>query len=194
MSRFSLSWPCWLPFSSAPSPRSKHRGRTPRARFGTAGKATGWVCEAGGYEAPLWSPKWPWRRSVVRRRLNAPQLPVSESRESGISDRAFADHENCASGRHLSETRTNPCLSRPGYGTAPDTPGRSIRRRSFNAAAQWRIGLGHFSDRGGREGGLAESLGRRLAADYFETLHIPLLRGREFTPADEKNQSTMIIN
>ena len=41
---------------------------------------------------------------------------------------------------------------------------------------------------------MGESLGRRLAADYFETLHIPLLRGREFTPADEKNQSTMIIN
>src|SRR5438876_1963649 len=38
MSRFSLSWlwwPCWPPFSSAPSPRSKHRGRSPRARFGT---------------------------------------------------------------------------------------------------------------------------------------------------------------
>src|SRR5437016_5225562 len=128
----------------------------PQGTLRDARKATGWVCEAGGYEAPLWSPKWPGAALVVRRRLNAPQLPVSESRESGISDRAFADHENCASGRHLSETRTNPCLSRPGYGTAPD----------------W----------------------RGVSANYFETRHIPLRRGREFTPADEKNQSTMIIN
>jgi len=35
---------------------------------------------------------------------------------------------------------------------------------------------------------------RGVSANYFETRHIPLLRGREFTPADEKNQSTMIIN
>src|SRR5437870_12606251 len=70
------------------------------------------VCEAGGYEAPLWSAEWPGAALVVRRRLNAPQLPVSESRESGISDRAFADHENCASWGHLSMVRTNTRLSR----------------------------------------------------------------------------------
>jgi len=35
---------------------------------------------------------------------------------------------------------------------------------------------------------------RGVSANYFETRHIPLRRGREFTPADEKNQSTMIIN
>src|SRR5437870_3205072 len=150
MSRFSLSWlwwPCWPPFLVGTVSALEASRPQPQGTLRDARKATGWVCEAGGYEAPLWSPKWPGAALVVRRRLNAPQLPVSESRESGISDRAFADHENCASGRHLSETRTNPCLSRPGYGTAPDAPGRSIRRCSVNAAAQWRIGLGHFSDR-----------------------------------------------
>jgi len=35
---------------------------------------------------------------------------------------------------------------------------------------------------------------RGVSANFFETLHIPLLRGREFTPADEKNQNTIIIN
>src|SRR5436305_1896944 len=35
---------------------------------------------------------------------------------------------------------------------------------------------------------------RGVSANYYETRHIPLRRGREFTPADEKNQSTMIIN
>src|SRR5256885_854247 len=29
---------------------------------------------------------------------------------------------------------------------------------------------------------------RGVSANYFETRHIPLRRGREFTPADEKNQ------
>lgn len=35
---------------------------------------------------------------------------------------------------------------------------------------------------------------RGVSADFFQTLRIPLLRGREFTPADEKNQNTIIIN
>jgi putative ABC transport system permease protein len=35
---------------------------------------------------------------------------------------------------------------------------------------------------------------RGVSADFFQTLRIPLLRGREFTPADEKNQNTMIVN
>jgi len=35
---------------------------------------------------------------------------------------------------------------------------------------------------------------RGVSADFFPTLGIPLLRGREFTRADEKNQNTVIIN
>jgi putative ABC transport system permease protein len=35
---------------------------------------------------------------------------------------------------------------------------------------------------------------RGVSGDFFRTLRIPLLRGREFTPADEKNQNTIIIN
>lgn len=35
---------------------------------------------------------------------------------------------------------------------------------------------------------------RGVSANFFETLHIPLMRGREFTPADEMNQNTLIIN
>jgi predicted permease len=35
---------------------------------------------------------------------------------------------------------------------------------------------------------------RGVSVDYFRTLGIPLLRGREFTPDDEKNQNTIIIN
>ena len=35
---------------------------------------------------------------------------------------------------------------------------------------------------------------RGVSANFFETLHIPLLRGREFTPADEQNPNTIIIN
>lgn len=35
---------------------------------------------------------------------------------------------------------------------------------------------------------------RGVSADFFQTLRIPLLHGREFTPADEKNQNTIIIN
>ncbi|HEX8882754.1 MAG TPA: ADOP family duplicated permease, partial [Candidatus Acidoferrum sp.] len=35
---------------------------------------------------------------------------------------------------------------------------------------------------------------RGVSADFFETLHIPLMSGREFTPADEINQNTLIIN
>jgi predicted permease len=35
---------------------------------------------------------------------------------------------------------------------------------------------------------------RGVSVDYFRTLGIPLLRGREFTPADAKNQNTAIIN
>ena len=35
---------------------------------------------------------------------------------------------------------------------------------------------------------------RGVSVDYFRSLGIPLLRGREFTPADVKNQSTLIIN
>ncbi len=35
---------------------------------------------------------------------------------------------------------------------------------------------------------------RGVSIDYFQTLGIPLLRGREFTPADAKNQNTIIIN
>jgi putative ABC transport system permease protein len=35
---------------------------------------------------------------------------------------------------------------------------------------------------------------RGVTVDYFRTLGIPLLRGREFTPADAKNRNTVIIN
>jgi predicted permease len=35
---------------------------------------------------------------------------------------------------------------------------------------------------------------RGVSVDYFQTLGIPLLRGREFRPADAKNQNTLIIN
>lgn len=35
---------------------------------------------------------------------------------------------------------------------------------------------------------------RGVSVDYFRTLGIPLLRGREFTQADAKNQNTVIIN
>lgn len=35
---------------------------------------------------------------------------------------------------------------------------------------------------------------RGVSATFFETLHIPLMRGREFAPADEMNQNTLIIN
>jgi predicted permease len=35
---------------------------------------------------------------------------------------------------------------------------------------------------------------RGVSVDYFRTLGIPLLRGREFTLADAKNQNTIIIN
>jgi predicted permease len=35
---------------------------------------------------------------------------------------------------------------------------------------------------------------RGVSIDYFRTLGIPLLRGREFTPADARNQNTIIIN
>ena len=35
---------------------------------------------------------------------------------------------------------------------------------------------------------------RGVSASFFQTLRIPLMRGREFTPADEKNQNTLIIN
>ena len=35
---------------------------------------------------------------------------------------------------------------------------------------------------------------RGVSANFFETLHIPLMRGREFTPADEMNQNALIIN
>ena len=35
---------------------------------------------------------------------------------------------------------------------------------------------------------------RGVSANFFETLHIPLMRGREFTPADEMNQNTLMIN
>ena len=35
---------------------------------------------------------------------------------------------------------------------------------------------------------------RGVSATFFQTLHIPLMRGREFTPADETNQNTIIIN
>src|SRR5215467_14160921 len=35
---------------------------------------------------------------------------------------------------------------------------------------------------------------RGVSVDYFRTLGIPLLRGRQFTQADAKNQNTMIIN
>jgi putative ABC transport system permease protein len=35
---------------------------------------------------------------------------------------------------------------------------------------------------------------RGVSANFFATLHTPLLRGREFTPADENNQNTIIIN
>jgi predicted permease len=35
---------------------------------------------------------------------------------------------------------------------------------------------------------------RGVSLDYFHTLGIPLLRGREFTPADAKNQNAIIIN
>jgi putative ABC transport system permease protein len=35
---------------------------------------------------------------------------------------------------------------------------------------------------------------RGVSLDYFRTLGIPLLRGREFTPADAKNRNTIIIN
>jgi putative ABC transport system permease protein len=35
---------------------------------------------------------------------------------------------------------------------------------------------------------------RGVSVEYFRTLGIPLLRGREFTQADAKNQSTVIIN
>ncbi len=35
---------------------------------------------------------------------------------------------------------------------------------------------------------------RGVSVDYFRTLGIPLLRGREFTLADAKNQNTVIIN
>ena len=35
---------------------------------------------------------------------------------------------------------------------------------------------------------------RGVSVDYFRTLGTPLLRGREFTPYDAKNQSAMIIN
>jgi putative ABC transport system permease protein len=35
---------------------------------------------------------------------------------------------------------------------------------------------------------------RGVSVDYFQTLGIPLLRGRGFAPADAKNQNTIIIN
>jgi putative ABC transport system permease protein len=35
---------------------------------------------------------------------------------------------------------------------------------------------------------------RGVTSAFFQTLRIPLLRGREFTPADEKNQNAVIIN
>jgi putative ABC transport system permease protein len=35
---------------------------------------------------------------------------------------------------------------------------------------------------------------RGVSADFFRTLRIPLLRGREFVPSDEKNQNAVIIN
>ncbi len=35
---------------------------------------------------------------------------------------------------------------------------------------------------------------RGVSANFFRTLRIPLLRGREFTAADEKNENTIIIN
>jgi putative ABC transport system permease protein len=35
---------------------------------------------------------------------------------------------------------------------------------------------------------------RGVSANFFQTLRIPLVRGRAFTPADEKNQNTAIIN
>lgn len=35
---------------------------------------------------------------------------------------------------------------------------------------------------------------RGVTADYFQTLGVPLLRGREFSPADAKNQNAVIIN
>jgi putative ABC transport system permease protein len=35
---------------------------------------------------------------------------------------------------------------------------------------------------------------RGVTAGFFQTLRIPLLRGREFTSADEKNQNTVLIN
>jgi hypothetical protein len=35
---------------------------------------------------------------------------------------------------------------------------------------------------------------RGVSADFFRTLRIPLLRGREFTPADQNNQNAAIIN
>jgi putative ABC transport system permease protein len=35
---------------------------------------------------------------------------------------------------------------------------------------------------------------RGVSVDYFQALGIPLLRGRGFTPADAKNQNTIIIN
>jgi putative ABC transport system permease protein len=35
---------------------------------------------------------------------------------------------------------------------------------------------------------------RGVSANFFHTLHIPLMSGREFTPADEIHQNTIIIN
>jgi putative ABC transport system permease protein len=35
---------------------------------------------------------------------------------------------------------------------------------------------------------------RGVSANFFQTLRIPLMSGREFTPADEINQNTLIIN
>lgn len=35
---------------------------------------------------------------------------------------------------------------------------------------------------------------RGVSVDYFRTLGVPLLRGREFSPADAKNQNAIIIN